>query len=331
MWATRSLLLAGALAVAAAAQGDDSELDAQFLTPVDVRRLALVVGVENYDGYLPVPNALNDARTIEGALTSAGFEVRFLGNPETSDEILHEVRALAQRAGAEPADVVFFFAGHGFQDGAFNYLVPGKARPNELLEHSVPVTSLLLLLSGGRPAAGSGRPAGVTVVILDACRTTGHVRTPDEASSQTGFATVAAPARGTIVGLAAKYNSPAHSRAQPGDTNSPYTAALGLYIPREALSIEEMFNKVQARVELLTGDEQSPEEVDALGGEFYFRPTESERAAEEAAWHATLDTRQRECAINYLRRYPDSRFVRAALTLAERARDEAGGEECPDI
>jgi uncharacterized caspase-like protein len=323
-------VVAGGLLIAGAPSAGSAEPDPRHLAPVEVRRLALVVGVESYDDHPRVPNALNDARQMERALGATGFETRFLGNPETADAIVLEVQELAQRAGDEPATFVFFFAGHGFQEGAFNYLVPGKARRDELLGDSVPVTSVLQDLAG--PRASGRRRVGVTVVLLDACRTTGHVRTPDQPASQPGFATVAVPGRGTVVSLAAKYNSPARSRVDPADSNSPYTAALSRFLPRAAQPVSDMFDRVQAYVEELTHDEQSPEQVDALGGVFYFRPTLAERAAEEAAWRTTLDTNRRECVIGYLRRFPDSRFVRAALEWAAGAQDSpTGGVECPVI
>jgi uncharacterized caspase-like protein len=302
--------------------------DPRLLLAVEVRRLAVVVGVERYDDHPEVPNALNDARQMERTLSAAGFEVRFLGNPETADAIVLELQALAQRASSEPATFVFFFAGHGFQEGAFNYLVPGKARKDALIEDSVPVTSVLQLLSGRSPSGR--RRGGVTVVLLDACRTSGHVRTPDEATSQPGFATIAIPGNDTVVSLAAKYNSPARSRADAADTNSPYTSALSRFIPMNAQAIGEVLDRVQADVERVTRDQQSPEEIDALSGVFYFRPSANERNAEEVAWRTTLGTDRPECALDYLRRFPDSRYVGAALAWALGPQDSpTGGDPCP--
>jgi uncharacterized caspase-like protein len=326
----RILLLAGGLTASVSAGGDDQDLLSRFGTTANVRRLAIVVGVQNYDEQPEVPNALNDARQIDNVLTSTGFEVAFLGDPRTSDDILLKVIALAERAGGEPANIVFFFAGHGFQEGPFNFLVPGKARRDEMLADSLPVTSVLQVLAG-RLAASTGQTSGVTILMLDACRTLGDVRSPDKIGGHPGFGTIAVPAKATMVGLAAEYNSPAFSRCDQCTTNSPYTTALTHFIPGE-FPIEKMFKRVQESVEKLTADKQTPELINKLAGEFSFRPTRDERTEQENEWRATLSTPRRECVLNYLRRYPDSRYVLAALALYAASHDtDSGGEECPEL
>jgi uncharacterized caspase-like protein len=327
--AAMTLLLVAA-AGGGAAQDAEGGPDPRFLVPRTIPRLALVIGVQNYDHLdTPVPNADNDARAVLAALVDAGFKVDYLPDPATNDQILTHVKSLAMKAGgaSEPAAVVLFFAGHGFQSGGFNYLVPRSAMRSQLFEDSVPVSSVLRLLSG--------RAGGVNVLFLDACRTAGHVRdtTQEPSGEPPGFATVATKHPGTIVGMAAKYDKPARSRATAEAQNSPYSDALSRYIRVAGLSVEEMFNKVQNFVEQVTGNEQSPEEADSLAGAFFFRPTERERTAEEQAWLATLRTNRLDCIQMYAKSYPDSRFLRAALEWAAHMPSESvsGGGMCPDM
>jgi hypothetical protein len=304
-----------------------------FETPVDVQRVALVIGAENYEQLPQVPNANNDAYETANALRRAGFEsIRLIRNPRVG-AIEDFVDELAKAAGPpdDPAIIVFFFAGHGFQNAAFNYLVPVDARPGqELFSDSVPVINVLRALATHR--------AGLTIFLLDACRTT---VTPETAVNLTtilprgpvGFTTIAAP-KNAIVGLATQFNTPARSAAHVGDANSPYTRALVKYIPYPAMSLDGALDQVRALVQQWTNDEQSPEVLKGgVGSAFYFAPTARERDVEGAAWRASLATNRRECVDRYVRTHPSSLFLKPALQWLDRpggADTRITGEACPE-
>src|SRR5262245_29015197 len=89
------------------------------------KRVALVVGINTYDN-LPLGRqlvkAINDARSVEAALKSVGFEV--IRAEDVKRSAFNEAwQRLLSRV--SPGDeVAFFFSGHGVEIEGANYLVP---------------------------------------------------------------------------------------------------------------------------------------------------------------------------------------------------------------
>lgn len=326
-----AIVLTAAAVAAARAQGPAPA--PSFETPADVQRVALVIGAEDYEFLPHVPNANNDAFETANALHRAGFDTVKLVRDPRIGAIDDYVDWLAKAAGPpeDPAIVVFFFAGHGFQNSAFNYLAPVDASPgDQLFRDSVPVINIMRSLATHR--------AGLTIFLLDACRT---VVSPETEVNLTailpgipvGFSTIAAP-KNAIVGLATQFNAAARSAAHAGDANSPYTRALVRYIPYPAMSLDTALDKVRALVQQWTDDEQSPEVLKGgAGNAFYFAPTARERDLEGASWRAAIGTNRRECVDQYVRTHPSSLFLKAALRWLDENRDadmRITGEPCPE-
>src|SRR4051812_42863160 len=118
-----------------------------FFNPVPVPRFALVVGAQNYEQLDRVSNAQNDASEIATALAEAGgfTYIGFLPDPLTDQEILDHVDYLAQIASSseQPAIVVFYFAGHGFQNGAWPYIVPVGASKKDPFDKALSVAEIM--------------------------------------------------------------------------------------------------------------------------------------------------------------------------------------------
>jgi len=75
-------------------------------------RLALVIGNGAYST-APLRNAVNDARTVDRALRSVGFEVIRIENA-TKQQMERGIRQLAERL--TPATVsLVYYAGHGIR------------------------------------------------------------------------------------------------------------------------------------------------------------------------------------------------------------------------
>ena len=90
------------------------------------KRVALVVGNSAYQSTTPLANPLNDARDMGAALKSVGFEVVEALDADRR-KLDGALRAFTDKlAGADVA--LFFYAGHGLQVGAQNYLVPVDAK-----------------------------------------------------------------------------------------------------------------------------------------------------------------------------------------------------------
>ncbi len=80
------------------------------------RKLALVIGIDDYEGGQQLCNAVNDARKMSATLESIGFVID--GNrPKLNLKYKDMRRALVDfECLIEPRDMVlFYFAGHGRQ------------------------------------------------------------------------------------------------------------------------------------------------------------------------------------------------------------------------
>src|ERR1700675_657959 len=86
------------------------------------KRVALVIGNNDYRNVPKLQKAVNDARTMGDTLKQLGFSVMVAEN-QTRQAFSQTLLALA--AGGEPGDTAFFFyAGHGFEIAGQNFLLP---------------------------------------------------------------------------------------------------------------------------------------------------------------------------------------------------------------
>ena len=152
-------------------------------------KLALLIGNSDYqqtageDSWTKLPNPANDIDLVAGSLRSIGFEVTEVPNG-TWEDMRKAVDEFS--LSLDDADiVVFYFAGHGFEYGRRNYLVPVDA-PLTASADEIDRTFIEF-----EALADRLYHEGTTIFMLDACRTSGNV-TP---GSQTeGAITRSAPA-----------------------------------------------------------------------------------------------------------------------------------------
>src|SRR5580698_6938856 len=86
------------------------------------KRVALVVGNNDYRNVPRLQKAVNDARTMGETLKQLGFSVMVAEN-QTRQAFSESL--LAFDKAVEPGDTAFFFyAGHGFEIAGQNFLLP---------------------------------------------------------------------------------------------------------------------------------------------------------------------------------------------------------------
>jgi uncharacterized caspase-like protein len=86
------------------------------------KRVALVIGNNDYKNVPKLQKAVNDARTMGDTLKQLGFNVMLAEN-QTRQAFSQTL--LAFDAAVEPGDTAFFFyAGHGFEIAGQNFLLP---------------------------------------------------------------------------------------------------------------------------------------------------------------------------------------------------------------
>jgi len=126
-------------------------------------RLALVVGVDDYEHTTPLENAIADARLVANALRDTGFDVIALENPGV-DEFYRGLEVLKRKSGL--ADVGFvYFAGHGVEVEGKNYLLPQDAKLSEAVQLRSQAVALQSILDDLQEARFPAK-----VVVLDCCR-----------------------------------------------------------------------------------------------------------------------------------------------------------------
>src|SRR6202142_2485194 len=86
------------------------------------KRVALVIGNNDYKNVPKLQKAVNDARTMGETLKQLGFSVMLA---ENQNRLAFSETLLAFDQAVEPGDTAFFFyAGHGFEIAGQNFLLP---------------------------------------------------------------------------------------------------------------------------------------------------------------------------------------------------------------
>jgi hypothetical protein len=299
--------------------------------PSKIPRLALVIGAEHYHpdrGVDPVPNALNDARRMRDVLQQSGFSfVRLLPDPDSAAEIQDYVKELQVKSGPDddPAVLVFFFAGHGFQNGENNYIVPTGARSDYPLEDSLPVSNIVQALATHKH--------GIAVLFFDSCRT-GVSETdssvPGTTNKPVGFSAMR-EISGVDMGLATEFGKTAKSKVLDADVDSPYTTALAKYISHPSMSLANVFDWVEQDVISLTNTQKPVEVKGAFDTGFFFVPQQAELDAERQMWQIVIQNGQPDCVNRFVYSHPGGDYLRSGLAwLADPSHPEPkGGTKCP--
>lgn len=130
------------------------------------KRIALVIGNNDYRNVSKLQKAVNDARTMGDALRQLGFSVMVAEN-QTRQAFSQTLLAFDQQI--EAGDTAFFFyAGHGFEIAGQNYLLPTDVpAATEGQEELVRDASILADRIVERL---QNRKARTSVLVFDACR-----------------------------------------------------------------------------------------------------------------------------------------------------------------
>ncbi len=276
------------------------------------KRVALVIGNADYEHTQRLANPENDSRLIASILRRQGFEVlehRNLGYKAMK----RAIRAYTSKLTNYGKDTVglIYFAGHGLQASARNFLLPVDARIEKEGDIQIEAISSQDLLSGVQYAGNR-----LNVIILDACRNNPYRGTFRSASR--GLARMDAP----VGSLLAFSTAPGTVAADGDGAHSPYTAALADAMVQPGLKIEEVFKRVRAKVYDKTGGRQVPWESSSIFGNFYFetqpsgspprqtsnqKPTSRDPARE--AWGAISGTSSKAILGAFIAKFPNSLYA----------------------
>ena len=227
------------------------------IAPDNRRRLALVIGNDNYSSMPVLSNAVNDSNAMNDALRQANFEVMSYKNlnKRGMEEALYN---FTQKLGKDDVGM-FYFAGHGVQANSKNFLIPvaeNVKKSADVQFEGIDVNRVMAYLQDSKNS--------LNIVVLDACRSS----LPERGGMSRGLTVTEAP-QGSIVA----YATAPGKAASDGDVgNSPFTKNLVRVMQRKGLKIEDVFKEVRVAVSRETNGEQVPQEVSQLVGDFYFRP-----------------------------------------------------------
>lgn len=231
-------------------------------------RVALVLGMGDYQTIPVLENTLNDAEAMARTLSDIGFDVT-LSLDATSDQLHQLLDDFAFRS--ETADLaLIYYAGHGVEVQGENFLIPVDANVKSNLDVQRQSVSLKQLLTAVE------RARKMRIVILDSCRdnplgdsidltqvTKAETVTATEKTRGAGGLAAANPDRGTLVAFAAKDGQVALDGT---GENSPYATALMEKMGVPGLEISLMFRQVRDSVLNDTGNLQEPHTYGSLTG-----------------------------------------------------------------
>lgn len=152
---------------AASATPAEAPAPAEAITSSD--RFALVIGNRAYPEPFDLPSIHKNVRDMAQALERRGFRVTSGVDLEPA-AARQTIEAFTRQVAAAPQDaiVLFYFSGHGVQVDAENLLVAAGVnpsdRPEALVKGSVVLQPDVVLRL-------PPRPRGLTIAVVDACRT----------------------------------------------------------------------------------------------------------------------------------------------------------------
>lgn len=130
------------------------------------KRVALVIGNNDYKNVPKLLKAVNDARTMGDTLKQLGFAVMVAENQnrqQFSETLLAFDRAI------EPGDTAFFFyAGHGFEIAGQNYLLPTDVPA--AIEGQEELVRDASILADRVVERLQNKKARTSILVFDACR-----------------------------------------------------------------------------------------------------------------------------------------------------------------
>lgn len=214
-------------------------------TSAEPPRLALLIGNRDYPDGEDLPPIHKNVRDLRAVLEKRGFQVT-----EGLDLDLAQARtameAFATQVRAQPPEstVLFYFSGHGAQVESENLLVSARLNPNPLKTRPDVLARSSLTLTEGVVGRLPHRAQGLTIAIIDACRTS--IR---DVARGDGLNQVEAPP-GCLIAFATGAGKPAIAPADDS-RNTFYTASLVklLESASDEISFSDLFRLVKLDVQ----------------------------------------------------------------------------------
>lgn len=235
------------------------------------RRIALVIGVSDYEHLPELQNPRNDAAAVAAKLSELGFTVIGLFDP-TLEDMRDGITQFSRKS--EDADIgVFYYAGHAIQLNGENFFFSRDAGiddPSDLPFESIEFGLIARALENG---------PRVAIAFLDACRDNpfGDRGRSNRLTSTQGLA----PAQSGVGMLIAYATKPNGIALDGAGEHSPFTEALLKHISTPGLELRRMMSLVRKDVVSATNGLQVPWDHSSLIADLYLQNPAPPETAEE--------------------------------------------------
>ena len=273
----------------------------------NLKRVALVIGMADYQHAPRLSNTLNDADDMAEALKRLNFTV-IVGRNLDKVSLDRIVRQFAEAL--HGADVgLFYYAGHAVQIDGHNHMVPVDAKLDRESSLDFEATRLDLV------HRTMEREAKTNLLFLDACRDNPLARNLARSLGTRstkighGLATVES-GEGTLIAFSTQ---PGNVALDGDGRNSPYTAALLRHMTAPGEDLSSILIRVRNDVMRATERKQVPWEHSALTARFFFSPPDAsvtkQATDEESLWASIKGSTLPGAYEHYLERFPNGRYV----------------------
>ena len=230
-------------------------------------RKALVIGNDTYKSVTKLLNAREDAKAIASNLIAVGYKVT-LQLDLNEKEMKAALRTFSSQVQGGD-EVMFFFAGHGVQLGATNYLLPTDILGESEAQVKDEAIQLQRVLDDM-----TEKKAKFTLAMIDACRDN-PFKSAGRNIGGRGLAPTTA-ATGQMVVFSAGSGQQALDRLGSTDKNKNgvFTRTFLKEMQKSGVSIDRIVKNVRNEVAELAksvGHEQVPAIYDQVLGDFYFK------------------------------------------------------------
>src|ERR1700761_3544798 len=244
------------------------------------KRVALVIGNNDYRNVPKLQKAVNDARTMGDTLKQLGFSVMVA---ETLNRQQFSQTLLAFDNSVGPGDTAFFFyAGHGFEIAGQNYLlptdVPGASEGQEDLVRDASI------LADNVVERLQDRHVRTSILVFDACRNNPFERSGTRAvAGGGGLAPMMQLPEGLFYIFSAGYKQTALDRlsTQDNSPNSVFTRTFAKELLQPGESLVEVAQNTRKAVIAMADSvshKQNPAYNDAMVDNVYLNGAASLQA-----------------------------------------------------
>ncbi len=310
------------------------------VSKAQAKRMALIIGNDQYKNVTPLKKAVNDAVAISSTLTDLGFEPHLHQNLDRRAMNA----ALANFTGKIEKDdeVLFFFSGHGIAVRGENYLLPTDVpavTPGQegfITREAFSENEIIRSLQD--------QGVRVSILILDACRNNPFPRKGTRSIGRSvGLGRTTAPPQGTFVMYSAGVGQQALDRLSDDDPhpNSVYTRKLIPLLKEEGLQIVRVAKRLRSEVEALArtakggAHKQYPSYYDELRGDFFFKPGKrkefgSKKDADDLLWATIEKSKNLSDFEFYLTEHPKGRYASIARLKIRQIKSASESKKAKD-